>query len=61
MSPFALRQLFLRGKDANSVTILIQPCSFVLPVQESCTKLATGRADGSALFDGGLARFLRVQ
>jgi hypothetical protein len=30
-------------------------------VQESCTKLATGRADGSALFDGGLARFLRVQ
>ena len=35
MSPLAQQQLRLRGKDANSVTILIQPGSFVLPVQEA--------------------------
>jgi hypothetical protein len=37
MSPLAQQQqqLFLRGKDANSVTILIQPGSFVLPVQDA--------------------------
>jgi hypothetical protein len=38
MSPLAQQQLRLRGKDAISVTILIQPGSFVLPMQEAARR-----------------------
>jgi hypothetical protein len=43
MSPLAQQQWLLRGEDVNSVTLLIQPGSIEFPLQDICTKLATGR------------------
>jgi hypothetical protein len=66
MAPAAIvkfSQFQICGFDSEDEIVLFfrfQPGSIELPVQGSCTKLATGRSDGSALRDGGLARFQKV-